>query len=76
MVRDILQRQPPLEASDHDFKMTPLSWAFHGSVHGSNCTQGDYGGTVAALLGAGATKPASIDAMEMSDAVRAAFMNH
>jgi ankyrin repeat protein len=76
MVRDILQRQPPLEAIDHDFNMTPLGWAFHGSVHGSNCTRGDYGGTVAALLGAGATKPASIDAMEMSDEVRAAFMNH
>ncbi len=71
MVRDILQRQPPLEASDHDFKMTPLGWAVHGSVHGSNCTQGDYGGTVDALLDAGATLPAGADTREVSPAVRA-----
>jgi ankyrin repeat protein len=71
MVRDILQRQPPLEASDHDFTMTPLGWAFHGSVHGSNCTQGDYGGTVDALLDAGATLPAGADTREVSPAVRA-----
>ncbi len=71
MVRDILQQQPSLEASDHDFNMTPLGWAFHGSVHGSNCTRGDYGGTVDALLDAGAALPAGADTRQVSPAVRA-----
>ena len=75
MVRHILERRPPIEAADNDFKGTPLVWAIHGSVHGWNCRRGDYGGTAAALVGAGAMKPASIDAMEMSDAVKAALMN-
>ena len=70
MARHILDHRPPLEALDHDFTMTPMGWAFHGSVHGWNCARGDYGGTVEALIAAGATVPEA-KMREMSSAVRA-----
>lgn len=73
MTRDLLRQRPDLEAIDGDFRMTPLGWAFHGSVHGWNCTRGDYGGTVEALLEAGATLPPDSDTREMSQAVRTAL---
>jgi hypothetical protein len=70
MARELLRHRPPVEATDDDFKMTPLGWAFHGSVHGWNCTRGDYRGTVEALLDAGATLPTESDSREMSQSVR------
>jgi ankyrin repeat protein len=73
MTRDLLRQRPDVEAIDGDFRMTPLGWAFHGSVHGWNCTRGDYGGTVEALLDAGATLPPGSDTREMSQAVRTAL---
>ena len=54
MAREILRHNPPLELTDADFNGTPLGWAIHGSVHGWYCQTGDYAGTVAALLNAGA----------------------
>jgi ankyrin repeat protein len=71
MARELLRHRSPLEATDDDFKMTPLGWAFHGSVHGWNCTRGDYGRTVEALLEAGAAVPAGSGKMEMSEPIRA-----
>jgi len=70
MARELLRHRPPVEATDDDFKMTPLGWAFHGSVHGWNCSRGDYRGTVEALLDAGATLPTESDSREMSQSVR------
>jgi hypothetical protein len=59
MVRSILRFNPPLETTDADFKATPLGWAIHGSQHGWYATTGDYAATVAALLDAGAVRPAT-----------------
>lgn len=70
MARELLRHRPPFEATDDDFRMTPLGWAFHGSVHGWNCARGDYGGTAEALLDAGATLPPESDGREMSQSVR------
>jgi ankyrin repeat protein len=53
MTRLILRFNPPLQATDHDFDGPPLGWAIHGSL-GSPAGAGDFGGTVAALLEAGA----------------------
>jgi ankyrin repeat protein len=57
LVRLILDRHAPLEARDRDYNGTPLGWAIHASVHGWHPGQGDYPGTVEALLDAGATVP-------------------
>jgi len=54
MVRDILQRDPPLEFEDADFHSTPLGWAVHGSEHGWHARTGDYPAVVELLLNAGA----------------------
>lgn len=74
MVREILRHGPPLETKDRDFDATPLGWAIHASVHGWHPDQGDYAGTVEALLGAGAKAPERDDGG--SDAVRAALARH
>jgi len=73
MAKHVLEYRPPLEALDHDFSMTALGWALHGSLHGSNRDRGDYGGTVEALLDAGATLPPNSDGREMSQEIRAAL---
>lgn len=57
MARLILRFHPPLEAEDFDFSGTPLGWAIHGSRNGWYAKTGDYGGTVEALLKAGAKPP-------------------
>jgi len=57
MIKVILPYKPPLEVLDADFHSTPLGWAIHGSEHGWYCRTGDYAGTVAALLEAGAKPP-------------------
>jgi ankyrin repeat protein len=54
MARDILRCNPPIEETDADFHQTPLGWAIHGSEHGWYRGTGDYGGTVDALINAGA----------------------
>ena len=67
LVRETLARRPSLEMRDRDFNMTPLEWAFHGSLHGWNRDRGNYAGTVEALLSAGAPLPSpeAVDASEL-----------
>ena len=60
MARLILGFNPPLEAVDDEFDGAPLGWAIHGSQHGWRRETGDYAGTVAALLKAGAKPPATV----------------
>jgi hypothetical protein len=60
MARLLLRYRPPLEITDPDHHGTPLGWAIHGSQHGWHCNTGDYGGTVEALIEAGAKLPATI----------------
>jgi hypothetical protein len=71
LVRETLAHQPSLETRDRDFNMTPLGWAFHGSLHGWNRDRGNYAATVDALMGAGATVPGGdANAVNASAAVR------
>ena len=76
VVRDLLARQPALEVQDQDFGMSPLGWALHGSLHGWNCSRGDYGGTVAALLAAGAIAPVNTTNLHASEAVLEVLRRH
>jgi ankyrin repeat protein len=70
LVRETVAHGSPFEARDRDFSMTPLGWAFHGSLHGWNRDRGDYAATVRALLTAGAVVPGAADSVAASDAVR------
>lgn len=71
LVRETLAHGPSLETRDRDFNMTPLGWAFHGSVHGSNRDRGNYTTVVEALLSAGAVVPGGgADAVDASEPVR------
>jgi len=60
MLRLILRFHPPLEAEDFDFGGTPLGWTIHGSQNGWVPEDGDFAGTAATLLKAGATAPSTI----------------
>jgi ankyrin repeat protein len=60
MTRLILGFDPPLEVVDFDFGGEPLGWAIHGSQGDGLADSSDFGGTVAALLQAGAQPPATI----------------
>ncbi len=73
MARIVLRSEPPLEARDADFNGTPLGWAIYGSENGWNCESGDFGGTVEALIAAGAKVPATIGG---SNAVREVLSRH
>ncbi len=57
MTAAILHFDPPLDATDADFKSTPLGWATHGAEHGWYRATGDYAATSALLTAAGATPP-------------------
>ena len=70
MTEALLRRRAPLEVTDWDFSSTPLGWAAFGSVHGPNKEQGDYAGTVEALLRAGAVAPRPDSVTAASEAVR------
>jgi len=70
LVRETLAHGPSLETRDRDFNMTPLGWAFHGSLHGSNRDRGNYAAVVQALLSAGAVVPGGADAVNASETVR------
>ena len=71
LVRETLAHGPSLETRDRDFNMTPLGWAFHGSLHGSNSGRGNYTAVVEALLSAGALVPGGdADGISASEAVR------
>lgn len=71
MVEVILRAGPALEATDRDYQGTPVGWAMHGSENGWHCETGDYGALVAALLRAGAKRPAEVGG---SEAVRRVLM--
>ena len=60
MIREILKFKPDLEATNNDFKATPIGWAIHGSEHGWYARTGDYPQAVELLLQAGAKRPAAI----------------
>ncbi len=70
MAEVILRAGPALEATDRDYQGTPVGWAMHGSENGWHCETGDFGAVVAALLRAGAKRPAEVRG---SEAVRAAL---
>ncbi len=70
MVREILRFNPPLEATDQDFKATPLGWAMHGSLNGWYVSTGSHAQVVTLLLQAGAKRP---DTVSGSAAVREAL---
>lgn len=53
-VHEMLRYGPDLEAVSGDYNLSPLGWAFHGSLNGWHRETGDYGATVKALLRAGA----------------------
>jgi ankyrin repeat protein len=72
MVQVLLSHRPPLEQKDHDFQGTPLGWAIHGSENGWHSRTGDYPGTVAELLKAGAKAP---DQIKGAQAVRAVLLS-
>jgi ankyrin repeat protein len=76
MTRELLRRGAPLDLKDTDHDGTPIGWAVYGSVHGWNCRTGDYGGTVDALLRAGATPPSLDEKSDASDAVRQVLRTH
>ena len=67
MVRELLRFNPPLEATDRDFKATPIGWAIHGSEHGWYVSTGRHAEVVELLLRAGAKRP---DAVSGAPAVR------
>ena len=60
MAREILRLNPPLEATDRDFRGTPLGWTVYGSEHGWRSKTGNYAATAEALLEAGAKPPEKI----------------
>lgn len=69
LARVILAHQPPLEARDRDFKLTPLGWAIYGSLNGWRKDTGDYAGVVELLLSAGAVPPARGTEVKASEPV-------
>jgi ankyrin repeat protein len=71
MVKEILRYQPELEVRGDQHNMTALGWLIHGSLNSWHCKDGDYSGSLLALLEAGARVPALRPETEMSDAVRA-----
>jgi hypothetical protein len=60
MAREILRFNPPLEATDRDFKGTPLGWTIYGSEQGWHVSTGRHAETVELLLQAGAKRPETI----------------
>jgi len=73
MVNDLLAKGASIKDADNEYKGTPLDWAIHASLHGWNLEEGDYAGTVEALLIAGATVP---DNLVGSEAVQAVLARH
>jgi ankyrin repeat protein len=54
MAREILRFHPPLEATDRDFKATPLGWTKYGAENGWYVSSGKHAETIELLLRAGA----------------------
>ena len=70
MAAEILRHHPDLTLRSLEFDGTALDWGIYGSVHGWHPERGDYTGTVAALLDAGAKAPPANQEFQGSDAVR------
>lgn len=64
MARVILGFAPPLDATDADYRGTPLGWAIHGSENGWNSRTGEYASTAEALIEAGAKLPDNVGGTE------------
>lgn len=57
IVRDLVRHGAALEDRGDRYHMTPLDWAFHGSLNSWRKEKGDYAAAVRALLDAGAVAP-------------------
>ena len=57
IVRDLVRHGAALEDRGDRYHMTPLGWAFHGSLNSWRKEKGDYAAAVRALLDAGAVAP-------------------
>ncbi len=73
VMKELLERHPPIDANDARFTNTPLQWALRGSNHSWERHKGDYATAVEMLLQAGAKPPDSIENLEASEAARAAL---
>ncbi len=71
LARVILAHQPPLEAREKDYGMTPLGWTIYGSLNGWHAETGDYAGVMELLLAAGAKAPPLTPEVKGSEAVLA-----
>ncbi len=68
MTREILRFHPALELKSREYAGTALAWAIYGSGNGWH-RDGDFVGTMRALMEAGATIPPHAEELEPSDAV-------
>jgi len=64
IIRLLLEHRVPIENAENQYKDTPLGWAIFGSMNGWHKGQGDYVGSVEALLSAGARPPKEIRGSE------------
>ena len=76
MARALLEHGAPVNVKGDHYDGTPLDWAIYGSVHGWHCRTGDYAGTVATLITAGAEVPRITPDLAASEAVRAVLSRH
>ena len=76
ILRVLLQHGAPVDVKGDEYDGTPLQWAIYGSLHGWRCRTGDYAGTVAALIAAGARVPKITADFAASEAVRAELVRH
>ncbi len=76
MVSEILRHGPSLDLTDADYRATPVGWAIHASTQGWHPERGDYPGTVATLLTAGARAPDPTAWEDASDGVREVLLRH
>ena len=74
MTRLVLGFHPPLELVDFDFGGPPLGWAIHGSLGDGLTDNADFGGTVMALLKAGAKPPSTVFGSPQVQAVLREFV--
>ena len=76
IARALLQHGAPVDVKGDEYDGTPIEWAIYGSVHGWRCRTGDYAGTVATLIAAGARVPTITPDVAASEAVRAVLLRH
>jgi ankyrin repeat protein len=75
MVQELVSAGAALEDRGDRYHMTPLGWAFHGSLNCWRKEQGNYGATVRALLSAGANPPDASSKVEASEEALEALRN-